>query len=409
MLYVLTTIFIVALIIIIFAIINEKEEFYQKLLICENNKNVKGSLEIDRDTYKTLLLNIQNKDKKNILGIFPDNMILYIDPYINYYVFNNQNVNEYNEGIFVCLSAVKLRKCDCIWDLENKTVAYNYTSDYLMLQALIKGYRLDMKKIKIKRIRDKDLYDINVEFDFCFTYVVLGSEYMKHIMNSQYYINGFKDVDIHRLLAFYPFLKENNASMRKYFDDSIMKHYINAENVLIPIMKYAVINDVKVLETFITRLDMPEDYLGNVNKKLKDYDAYSADYGCYGNMIINNKYECDSLYNADGTPKTYYSVWDKKCEMDSDCPYYKSNIHYPNDRGGCKDGYCEFPVGVKRMGFSKYDDTGMNTPLCYNCTDTTILDCCKNSEKPDYVFPNDFNDRKKYNMKTTIMPLEYGQ
>jgi hypothetical protein len=264
-----------------------------------------------------------------------------------------------------------------------------------------------VRKINIIKIDKEDLYKPDSIFDFCFTYIVIGSEYMKHILNSQYYINGFKDVDINRLTPFYPFLKDNISTMRNYFDDNLMKHYIDDQKVLIPIMKYKIIDNVNIFESFITRLDMPQDYIGNVNKVTREYNAYSAEYGCYGNMIINNKYECDSLYNYDGTPKTYYSVWDKRCEKNEDCPYFKSNTNYPNERGGCKDGFCEFPVGVKRLGFTKYDDTCLNTPLCYECKDTTNLDCCKNSKKPDYVFANDSKDRIKYNLNTIITPLQY--
>ena len=128
-------------------------------------------------------------------------------------------------------------------------------------------------------------------------------------------------------------------------------------------------------------------------------------YGCYGNSEIKNKFECDSYYKIDGTPKNYYSLWDKRCVSNDECPYYKSNNNYINNRGGCiNNGYCEFPVGVKRLGFTKYIDTNLNKPLCYNCDNVEDKD---NPKKPDYVFENDFNERVKYKLNTIISLLDY--
>jgi hypothetical protein len=155
---------------------------------------------------------------------------------------------------------------------------------------------------------------------------------------------------------------------------------------------------------------MPDDYLEAVKE---DYYASGTGatsggyYGCYGNSEIKGKFECDSYYNIDGTPKTYYSLWDKRCVADEECPYYKANTNYPNNRGGCiNGGFCEFPVGVKRLGFTKYSDKNLNKPLCYNCNDVGVADATA-KKKPDYVFENDFNEREKYKLNTIISLLDY--
>ena len=190
-------------------------------------------------------------------------------------------------------------------------------------------------------------------------------------------------------------------------------------------------NIVSSVENFITRLEMPEDYLEAAKE---DYYASGAGgtggtggyYGCYGNSEIKGKFECDSYYNIDGTPKTYYSLWDKRCVADEECPYYKANTNYPNNRGGCiNGGFCEFPVGVKRLGFTKYSDKNLNKPLCYNCEvagagATVATDANEDADvagagaagatakkKPDYVFENDFNERVKHNLNTIITLLDY--
>ena len=104
---------------------------------------------------------------------------------------------------------------------------------------------------------------------------------------------------------------------------------------------------------------------------------------------------------------------DKKCATNEECPYYKANSKYPNERGGCLNGFCEFPVGVKRIGFTKYRDDSVNRALCYGCEDTSDYDCCANVEDQngnnDFVFENDFNDRVKYKLNTIISLLDYRE
>ena len=369
--------------------------------------------------------NIKNTNllNKNTIGIneIPSNanIQLLVDPYINYYVLNNKAAtSNYKEGIFVCISNNVMREEDCVWKLEGKVVAYLYMSDYLFLQALIKGYNLDSNNIYFKRIKLDDLKNPEKIFDYLFTYMVLGSEYLNYICNQRYYVNGMKDLDINRIKAYYPFINENYNTVKYYYskineaksaDDEKKTNdiYLSTVNSLLPIMRYNIVSSV---ENFITRLEMPADYLEAVKESYYKTDkntmggssGSSGFYGCYGNSEVNNKFECDSYYNIDGTPKTYYSLWDKKCVANDECPYYKSNSNYLNNRGGCiNNGFCEFPVGVKRLGFTKYTDTDLNKPLCYNCEDKEI------PKKPDYVFENDFNDRVKYNLNTIISLLDY--
>ena len=361
---------------------------------------------------KTNLLN------KNTIGIdeIPSNanIQLLVDPYINYYILNNKaETSNYKEGIFVCVSNNVMREEDCVWKLDGKVVAYLYMSDYLFLQALIKGYNLDSNNIYFKRIKLDDLKNPNKIFDYLFTYMVLGSEYMNYICNQRYYVNGMKDLDINRIKAYYPFINENYNTVKYYYskineakdaNDEKKSNdiYLSTVNSLLPIMRYNIVSSV---ENFITRLEMPADYLEAVKESYYKTDKNTMGggfYGCYGNSEVNNKFECDSYYKIDGTPKNYYSLWDKKCVANEECPYYKSNSNYLNNRGGCiNNGFCEFPVGVKRLGFTKYTDTYLNKPLCYNCVGNEM------PKKPDYVFENDFNDRVKYNLNTIISLLDY--
>jgi hypothetical protein len=302
-------------------------------------------------------------------------------------------------------------------------------SDYLFIQALIKAYRQDIKSIRLRKIKLEDLKRSDKQFDYLITYVVIGSEYMAILKYSKYFISGLKDMDISRIKAFYPVIKANYESVRFYFNkdtdntdntedtrDTTYDLYLSKDKMLLPIMNYDIVNNI---ENFITRLEMPKDYLEVIDESYGGNTEFgsSGSYGCYGNNKIVNKFECDSYYTKEGNPKDYYSIWDKKCATNEECPYYKKNTRYENSRGGCINGNCEFPVGVKKIGFTKYNDEEYNRPHCYNCQDTTDLNCCANIKEfqdkngiginNDYVFENDTEDRKLNNLNTIISLLDY--
>jgi TRAP-type uncharacterized transport system substrate-binding protein len=117
-----------------------------------------------------------------------------------------------------------------------------------------------------------------------------------------------------------------------------------------------------------------------------------------------SKISCENNMYIDGVPKVA-GIWDKQCRRDDECPFYKKNMNYPNTRGGCKNGFCEMPVNVKRVGFTnylnkdnylKYSSNGTyQEPYCYNCDDGTNT-CCEKQAKPDYAFKDDLMERYEY-------------
>jgi len=100
-------------------------------------------------------------------------------------------------------------------------------------------------------------------------------------------------------------------------------------------------------------------------------------------------------------------VWDAPCQVNNDCPFYKSNKNYPNEFGKCNkvSGQCEMPLGVIPLGFTKY---GKIEPNCYNCGSMSLdSKCCNtqldsiksglvNYKSPDYVFAGDESNRKQF-------------
>ena len=416
---VLTSLAILLIVILFFTMIYLITNNYEKyvnnsIMVIDNSMNVKNSYNVSSAKLVEIIDDIKKTNTINseIVGVENQDIVLYIDPYINKYIFkNNQNTDKYKDGIFVCLSPLKLKENDCIWDFRDKVIGYVYLSDYLFIQAMIKGYRQDVKDVILKKILPEDLKKGDKQFDYLFTYIVINSDYMNYIKQLKYYINGLKDVDINRIKAFYPFISEKYNTTNFYFsrneDNNMYDMYLNNDLTLLPIMKYDILRTV---ENFITRLDIANDYYD------KDADSNEVNgYGCFGDSYVKNKFECNSIYKINGLPKKYYSVWDNKCRTNDECPYYKKNTKYANIRGGCISGYCELPVGVKRIAFKKYKDENFNSPLCYDCEDATDLDCCSTptnfeNNKPlknDYVFENDFSERENNNLNTIISLLDY--
>jgi hypothetical protein len=99
---------------------------------------------------------------------------------------------------------------------------------------------------------------------------------------------------------------------------------------------------------------------------------------CVDDHSKKTKIECE----------TSGDVWDTRCVKHTDCPFYmRTTKPY---RGGCDSGYCEMPVGVKSIGFTKYEISESSAPYCYGCgMSQSPEQCCKSQVNPEYAFPGD--------------------
>jgi hypothetical protein len=97
------------------------------------------------------------------------------------------------------------------------------------------------------------------------------------------------------------------------------------------------------------------------------------------------------------------------CKTNEECPFYKANKNYNNERGGCNEGFCEMPVGVDSIGYHFFS----GTPMCYNCGDSETEKCCNDQKDkykfpnlitPDFAFSNDYNPRM--NQRKTLDKLK---
>lgn len=122
---------------------------------------------------------------------------------------------------------------------------------------------------------------------------------------------------------------------------------------------------------------------------------------CYQDNAILSKTECTGTVDRSGNEKPSYN-WDRPCISNNECPFYLKNKNYTNERGGCNNGYCELPVGVKRLSYREYEKkfTEANFPRCNGCDINDGIDCCEKQEKdkkmngPNYVFKNDNEDKR---------------
>lgn len=130
-------------------------------------------------------------------------------------------------------------------------------------------------------------------------------------------------------------------------------------------------------------------------------DKFLPQFRCYQDGKILTKTECEGTVDRNGNNKPSYN-WDRPCVTNTECPFYLKNKNYTNERGGCNNGYCELPVGIKRLSYREYDKnfTEANYPRCHGCGVNDGIDCCKKQEQknkkkgPNYVFMNDNEDKR---------------
>lgn len=115
-------------------------------------------------------------------------------------------------------------------------------------------------------------------------------------------------------------------------------------------------------------------------------DSNDIGYLCYNHKDITSKSACESLYDELGNKKKTMTYWDKPCELHTDCPFYQANKNYRNYRGGCIDGRCEFPVGVKHVSYRYFDAD--SKPVCHNCDKDSDSPYCCEKQKNQTLYPN---------------------
>lgn len=221
---------------------------------------------------------------------------------------------------------------------------------------------------------------------------------------------GLDDYSVEKKRISYTDITAPRNSIRYFLDEN---RYNYVEDI--PFSPHMILNsydDIDVSSNF--KIENKTDKIDQLNKILEQRYGEKADYcfrhkhkkecilsernyKCFGKLEFTEK-ECEATTDLIGN-RVNPGVWDRKCVNNEDCPFYKSNKNYPNEFGGCKaDGYCDFPKGITRLSYRKYNKNSL--PLCYNCKDKKtgkigIDKCCYTQKQPDYVFDDDLQSRYK--------------
>lgn len=307
---------------------------------------------------------------------------------------------------YFCVFTSASRKDDfvCGYDWTDKRIGFFDRIEKNIIDSVIFGYRTTAKPSWVSIQRLDNIPMLFTDIDVLIVYVVPDSPMAKLLADKELYLLDWNTIDLSRLKISYPVLNRENVSLTQLFG---VERKIKGTSDTVANLLYTELSMIRLttpandeVETFITRLELtPQD------------DTYK----CFGDDTIHSKLLCESKYDIMGELKSTKNVWDKPCTKNEECPYFQANKNYPNDRGGCqKEGYCEMPVGILNTSFMKAYEEDPYQPFCYQCSDPTNKECCKEQAKmiqmntselksPDYAFIDDAEERKKYNLPYTIL------
>jgi hypothetical protein len=297
------------------------------------------------------------------------------------------------------------------------------------------SYKLIKKFLLVELSKQADNEIFKNKYITSFNFKLINDHIISYSVD---YDNNYENYEIQMIV----YRDKKNINYTLYidivFDNYNVKYYIKKLFVVGVNLKQRVLFDNLIKSpndnaNYTLLKDIPNISDKNIANRDKDADTYLKDDKlmrnqykeddrgfCFFKRNIQNKIQCESV-DENGT-----GVWDKSCIYDEDCPYYKRNRNYPNSRGGCKNGYCEMPLNLKRFGYKQINDGKLDSVICYNCKKEKDSECeglncnkCCEEQKdkskypdiisPDYAFDRDFNERiknRKYFEKINISPIK---
>tara|TARA_B110000444_G_scaffold253193_1_gene283628 strand:- start:639 stop:1496 length:858 start_codon:yes stop_codon:yes gene_type:complete len=279
-------------------------------------------------------------------------IIIFIILILYLLLFHKSKLIEYldNKKYFFYIS--KSPNLYCTHNINDRKIGYISDTDKNFINAISKSYRIKPSKL-IKLNPKVPIFD-NV--DFGIISVSKNSNIFNVISDFDLFIYSFDNIDIDRINIFMKNIKLQDDFNIKEFWNFNKKITTNKTTGLY----------IDSTENFITRLK-------------RDPEIENPKYHCYNDKTNINKQLCNMKYDTFGNIKNPQTIWDKPCEKNEDCPFYNKNKHYQTHKGKCIDNYCELPIGVRRLSYTKYDDSGIvNKPFCHNTE--------KCNDDSDYVF-----------------------
>lgn len=356
-------------------------------------------------------------------NIFNDTDELYIDP------IKGTKLDYKYQVDFAIMELNKLTYIDR-WEKYNPSLKMHFKYDDIKSPIeQINILNLEFKKrcdLKQKDLLDKDqliLFGL-IYFDI-FKYRILDIKYFDKNFNKPVYfieISLYREADLYlNTFSYIGYIDENNKIMIVHVEFIGIN---STDNVLMA--KGYDNNDIKqeiINYNFSNKsvMEKDPDAIVSLTKKYQEEFKLKNQYACFNlnyNPSLKNepllqyysRESCESGVDPYGRKKSY-GVFDKPCEKDEECPYYKLNQNYDNNFGKCINGKCELPINMENIGYHYYKTDKAKLPLCYNCDSTkfeavTLLDtCCEKQfdkelypflKSPDYAFKDDIVERQNY-------------
>lgn len=287
---------------------------------------------------------------------------------------------------------LKLENIKHLYD-KRKYELFSYS---LILDELIENKSSDNKNIILnisffKLLKDQ-YYTIQLNCNYSYINNVIQINQLDILgLNKE---EDITFVDIKKPEQKYCLLDDNNLKENKFHSKYSEKFNFNK---LVKCHDEKLVNNQLSLDLFKKEFD--ENQVKNfLNKKKEMYEQAEEDkkYKCFLKDGFNES-TCKSYSLSDKTS----GVFDKPCNSNEECPFYKKNKNYENSRGGCVKGYCEMPLNIERIGYKVY--YSKDKPFCHNCNRKDCLGddcftCCEeqkdenkyiNLKSPDYMFSND--------------------
>lgn len=253
----------------------------------------------------------------------------------------------------------------------------------------------------ITNLNNRVIEEINLNYQKIFK-DKFGSEKFK--------INRFYNLDKTHHTYNIDIFRENKHhyfSLQIHFSKNKSKYFVKSINILgiIPSEYLFSFNNNQSLKDLLSQTEVNKIINNKLNSNINYYTNLKSK--CFNKKAIT-KSHCIS------NDKEGIGIWDKPCNTNNECPFYKKNKNYINTRGGCINGYCEMPLNVKQISYRKYK----GNPLCYNCKKENNCfgiecnNCCdrqKNKqiysslESPDYIFLKDKIDRDIQGVKSQFL------
>ena len=388
--------------------------FYRKQIFTINksiDKNIiHNTLQIDTIIFTTKEDKEFNKNYLDILNYF--NEFLKINYYLQYFDFTEISKKwsyQKQESIKDVLETFENSRNNSILFIINNEVDVNdiikFKNSEIVSNDNIIVYKIYITKLNNIPIYEGDRLLFTYKID---TFEVNKIYYIVEANQDHIIIENAKKIELNGEII------HTDNDIIELLDETITKYNLEyGDRVYVLDYRLGIVikkkGDQNIEQLFIL-LDEKEDTnkLGGEYVNINIREACVADQlaGETGTGYLNDIYDTDNtkknidIYDIENNfNELEIKEWDSRCVENEECPFYLKNKNYPNTRGGCINGYCEFPIGLKRISYKKYYEVinENNYPRCEGCDDDNI-NCCEeqgadhdNFNGPNYIFSNNLD------------------